>query len=135
MPTIPVDFSQLSAWLIMPAVLTLLANIAINAFAKQAQPSTQNLVKFVVYLLVALLSFGLTKLSPDFVASIQPLWAIVAAVIAAYYATNAVRQVWFALKLLGIRLALGQARAQVEFNQEVSKRDNVGMMKPMTAHG
>ncbi len=106
-PPIPTDFGQLSHWLIMPGVLILFASLVINNAFSQASDQQKNVVKFIVFIADALVSFVLTKLSPDFIASIEPLWEILAAVIAVYYAPTVVSQLWGGLQLLGMRLLLG----------------------------
>ena len=107
-PPIPTDFGQLSQWLIMPAVLALLANLVINALFSNADPKAQSFIRFGVFIVDGVVSYLLTKLSPDFVASIAPLWAILAAVIAAYYAPTVAQQIWVGFQLLGLRLLMGR---------------------------
>lgn len=121
-PPIPSDFGQLSQWLIMPGVLIFFANLVINDFFSQDTDQQKNVIKFVVFLVDALVSYALTRLAPDFVASIQPLWAILAAVIAVYYAPTVVTQVWFGLKLLGLRLLLSRAAFEQEFTQLMAEK-------------
>lgn len=103
-PPIPIDFSQVPAWLIMPSVLILFASLVIDNFFKQSTDQQKNFIKFVVFIIDALVSFLLTKLSPDFVASIEPLWAILAAVIAVYYAPTVIKQVWAGVKMAALAI-------------------------------
>lgn len=116
-PPIPSDFGQLSQWLIMPGVLIFFANLVINDFFSQDTDQQKSVIKFIVFVVDALVSYALTRLAPDFVASIEPLWAILAAVIAVYYAPTVVTEIWFSLKLLGLRLLLGRAAFEQEFTQ------------------
>lgn len=112
LPPVPPDFSQLGQWVIMPTVLTFLANLVINDFFSKESPQRQALVKFGTFILIGLLGFGLTKLPADFVAGIQPLWVILASVIAAYYAPTVIRQVWTGIQRFGqalFAIALGLA--------------------------
>ena len=125
-PPIPTDFSQLAQWLLMPSILTLIANLVINAFFVSDNVQQKSAVKFIVFAVVGFVSFGLTKLAPDFVASIEPLWAILAGVIAAYYAPTVVVTAWNGLRLLGLRMLFGQVAAQNIY---------IAMNDPKAAHG
>lgn len=114
--TPPIDFSQVSSWLLMPATLLLLANIVITNWFSASDQQRKNIVKFIVFILVGLLSYALTLLPPDVVAKIQPLWLVLATVIAAYYAPAAVN----ALKLLGIRMLIGRQQFHADYGHKLS---------------
>ncbi len=118
-PPIPNDFGQLAQWLVMPAVLALLANLVINAFFSAADANTTNLIRFVVFIVDGLVSFALTKLAPECVASIQSLWAILAAVIMAYYAPTVAQQIWVGAQLLGLRLLMGRDNFALAYKQSI----------------
>lgn len=108
LPPIPIDFGQLSHWLIMPATLILLSRLVITTLGSRIPPNNVNVVQFVVYVIIALASYALTLLSPTFVQSIEPLWAILATVITLYYTQNAIKQLWYGAGLLHKRLLLGR---------------------------
>lgn len=107
-PPLPSDLGQVAQWIILPIVLIAIANFVIRTWFAAQSPERQSIVKLGVFILIGLLSYGLTLLPPDVIAKIEPLWAILASVIAAYFAANIVKQVWSGLKLIGDRLLMGR---------------------------
>ena len=120
-PPLPADFAQLAQWLVMPAVLGLIANLIINDFFASATPKKQNVVRFVTFIVAGIVSFGLTRLAPDFVVSIEPLWAVLAGVIGAYYAVNVAQQIWVGFQLLGLRLLLGREGFSTHYVKSIKR--------------
>lgn len=129
---LPTDLGQLKDWLIMPAVLSLIANLVINAFFSTEDSDRKNIVKFVTFLVIGVVSFLLSKLSPDFIMSLEPLWLMLVAVITAYYTPTAVRQLWFGLQLLGVRLVLGHEIAKLTYDKHLLPKPGYAKR---TAHG
>ena len=107
---IPIDFSQVSQWLLMPATLALIANLVITNFLSKATPKAQSFARLSTFVVIGIVSFLLTKLSPDFIVSIEPLWAAIATAITAYYATNFTA-------LVGLRLAVGKEGAKFAYDK------------------
>lgn len=116
-PPLPSDLGQVAQWLILPIVLVAIANWVITTFFAKLAPQQQSVAKLGVFILIGLGAYGLSQLSPDVIAKIEPLWEILASVIAAYFAANVVKQVWTGLQLLGERLLLGGTEFRVVYKQ------------------
>lgn len=114
---LPTDLSQVGQWLIMPAVLAMIANIIVNGFFANETPDRQATVKLASFIGIGVVSYLLSLIAPDVISRIEPLWAIIASVIAAYYATNAVRQIWYGLQLVGERILLGGNEFRAIYHQ------------------
>jgi len=146
-PPIPTDFTQLGAWLLMPAVIALFANLVITEFASNDTPDQKNFVRFIVFIVDGLASYGLTLFAPAFVTAIQPLWAILATAIAAYYAPQAIGQIWFGMQLLGMRFLMGRdafakaytitvtTKAAVKANNTIAKKSTKSLDVGAEPHG
>src|SRR5258706_15135810 len=81
----------------------MIANYIINAFFANEAPSRQQQIKLVVFLLIGVLSYALQLIPADVLATLQPAYAILAAVLAAFIGN----QILHAATLLGERLTLG----------------------------
>jgi len=100
---LPTNIVDLAPWLILPAILGMIANYIINAFFANEAPSRQQQIKLVVFLLIGVLSYALQLIPADVLATLQPAYAILAAVLAAFIGN----QILHAATLLGERLTLG----------------------------
>src|SRR5258706_7517678 len=78
----------------------MIANYIINAFFANEAPSRQQQIKLVVFLLIGVLSYALQLIPADVLATLQPAYAILAAVLAAFIGN----QILHAATLLGERL-------------------------------
>lgn len=115
MITLPSNISDLAAWLLLPAVLGIIATFFVNLLPVKYAQYTQ-VVRFVVYMLIAVVSVVLTKIPADVLEQYQPIFVALMAALAAFIGDSAFR----GAQLIGIRMLIGRDQFHADFGHRLT---------------
>ena len=115
--TLPTNISDLAAWLLLPAVLGMLATLVVSAavslFGSAVTPQVQTGIKFATFIVVGIASYLLTQVPPDVLASFQPFFVVMMSVLAAFLGNGALH----ILNNVTLRLLLGGTEFRAQYNK------------------
>jgi len=123
--TLPTSIDDLKTWLLVPAVMGVIATFFVNLYLSAAPDSLKqyaNVVRLVVYILIAFLTVELAKIPPSTLDVYQPLFVAIMAAIAAFIGDTVLRNTGniaylagHTLVAIGLRLAFGRTAAHESF--------------------
>lgn len=128
--TLPSQITDLATWLLIPAVMGIIANSLVNGAVSLAPKTLTPIatgIKLIVYIGIAVISVALANVNPSQLAEWNPLFVAIMAAIAAFIgdktstvATNALFAVGRVASALTVRLALGRDAAKAFFDKDLA---------------